>query len=534
MNPLANHLYQSTVFVVAAWLLSFALRNNRAAVRYWIWLAASVKFLVPFSLLVGLGSQLPRTSVPAIAEPRLAIAIGQPFATETSWRIAGTQSPSHLGAILLVVWLGGVVCGLVFWARTLFEIRKLRRAATPLPVGLPVPVLSSSARVEPGVFGIRNPVLILPEGLADRLTSEQLDSVISHELAHVRRRDNLTAAIHLLTETIFWFHPLVWWIRRRLVEERERACDEAALARVADPRLYAEAILNVCKLYVESPVVWVSGITGADLKQRVMRILNRRFGRDLSTPRKLILSAIAGIAILCPVAAGLVWGQAAREFDAVSIKPYEPQHPPYESCNQHNDPTRLNLVGCTLRNLIHLAYDLKTYQMSPKGPAWIDTDRWVIQAHTTAPANNREMMQMLQPILTERFHLTVHWADRQVPAYLLRVAKHGLKLEAAAKTDRCGEFSLRETVLKADCFTLDDFADTLQDFVFKTQPVFNRTGVNKDARYQFSLEFNPGDEPAAGPSIFAALPDQLGLTLKTGKAPVRMFFIDRATHPEPN
>jgi uncharacterized protein (TIGR03435 family) len=187
-----------------------------------------------------------------------------------------------------------------------------------------------------------------------------------------------------------------------------------------------------------------------------------------------------------------------------------------------------------LRNLIHLAYDLKPYQMSPKGPSWIDTDRFVIQAHTTAPANNREMMQMLQPVLADRFHLTVHWADQQAPAYLLQVANHRLKLEAATKTDHCGEISLRETTLKADCLTLDDFAEALQDFAFKTQPVLNRTGVNKEARYRFNLEFNLGDDPAAGPSIFAALPDQLGLTLKTGKAPVRKFFIDRVIHPQGN
>jgi bla regulator protein blaR1 len=532
MSPLANHLYQSTVLVVVAWLLSLALRNNRAAVRYWIWLAAAVKFLVPFSLLTGLGSQLPRSSVPAITEPPLAITISQPFRVETSFQVTGSEPASHLVAVILIVWLGGALWGLVFWARSLLQIRKLRRAATPLPLDLPVPVLVSSARVEPGVLGIRNPVLILPEGIADRLAPEQLDSVIAHELEHIRRRDNLTAAIYLLTETIFWFHPLVWWIRTRLVEERERACDEAVLARAADPRIYAEAILNVCKLYVESPVC-VSGITGANLKQRITRILNQGLGRNLSTSRKLILTAIAGAAIVCPVAAGLLWGQTAREFDAVSIKPYAPKGPPYESCNQHSDPGRLNLVGCTLRNLIHLAYGLQTYQMSPKGPAWIDTDRFVVEAHTTTPASKREMMQMLQPVLIELFHLTVHWADRQAPAYLMQAANHGLKLEAAAKTDRCGEVYLRETTLKADCLTLDDFAEAVQH-MFKDHPVFNRTGVNKDARYRFNLEFNLGDDPAAGPSIFAALPDQLGLILKTGKAPVHMFFIDHATRPEAN
>ena len=58
----------------------------------------------------------------------------------------------------------------------------------------------------------------------------------------------------MLVEAMFWFHPLVWWIGARLVEERERACDEEVLSLGSEPRVYAEGILNVCKLYVESPL----------------------------------------------------------------------------------------------------------------------------------------------------------------------------------------------------------------------------------------------------------------------------------------
>ena len=72
-------------------------------------------------------------------------------------------------------------------------------------------------------------VLLVPEGIADRLTPRQLEAVLAHELCHVRRRDNLTSAIHMIVEAMFWFHPLVWWIGARLVEERERACDEDVL-----------------------------------------------------------------------------------------------------------------------------------------------------------------------------------------------------------------------------------------------------------------------------------------------------------------
>ena len=69
---------------------------------------------------------------------------------------------------------------------------------------------------------------------------------MAHEVCHVRRRDNLTAALHMLVEAAFWFHPLVWWLGARLVAERERACDEAVLRLGRRPEAYAEGILKVC------------------------------------------------------------------------------------------------------------------------------------------------------------------------------------------------------------------------------------------------------------------------------------------------
>ena len=96
--------------------------------------------------------------------------------------------------------------------------------------------------MEPGVFGVVRPALLLPASLFERLTPGQLNAVIAHELYHVRRRDNLVAAFHMFVETVFWFHPMVWWIGRRMVEERERACDDAVLSMGSEPRVYAEAV----------------------------------------------------------------------------------------------------------------------------------------------------------------------------------------------------------------------------------------------------------------------------------------------------
>jgi beta-lactamase regulating signal transducer with metallopeptidase domain len=77
----------------------------------------------------------------------------------------------------------------------------------------------------------------------------------------------------MLAEALFWFHPLVWWIERRLLDEQERACDEEVLRQGGDPQVYAESILRICEFYVTSPLICVPGITGSDLKMRVREIM---------------------------------------------------------------------------------------------------------------------------------------------------------------------------------------------------------------------------------------------------------------------
>ncbi|MBZ5620973.1 MAG: M56 family metallopeptidase [Acidobacteriia bacterium] len=136
-------------------------------------------------------------------------------------------------------------------------------------------VRTSPAFAEPGVFGVRRPVLPLPAGITGHLMPPQLDAILTHELCHVHRQDNLAAAIHMAVEALFWFHPLVWWLGARLMEEREHACDEEVL-RGCEPQVYAESILKICELYLASPLPCVSGVTGANLKKRIEAIIQPR------------------------------------------------------------------------------------------------------------------------------------------------------------------------------------------------------------------------------------------------------------------
>jgi hypothetical protein len=165
-------------------------------------------------------------------------------------------------------------------------------------------VRTASGLLEPGVVGIWRPVLLLPAGIDQQLPAVQLESVIAHELCHIRRRDNLTAALHMAVESAFWFHPLVWWIGARLIDERERACDEDVLSRGVRPRDYAEGILRVCQLYVESPIACVSGVTGSNLKRRIEDIMMNRTGHPLSMTRSILVTMAAACAVVAPIVSG--------------------------------------------------------------------------------------------------------------------------------------------------------------------------------------------------------------------------------------
>ena len=167
-----------------------------------------------------------------------------------------------------IVWPAGSVALLLVWAVRWHRVTRAARAASTVTSGRlldtirrleghtpRIRLLSSNQAIEPGVFGIVRPELMWPAASMDRLSDEQIEAILAHEVAHVRRRDNLAALIHMLVEAVFWFHPLVWWIGARLVDERERACDEDVVGRGTEPDVYAESILKTCQFYIESPLV---------------------------------------------------------------------------------------------------------------------------------------------------------------------------------------------------------------------------------------------------------------------------------------
>src|SRR5687768_10259227 len=312
-----NHLWQSPLFAAAVALLTVAFRRNRARLRYGLWLAASVKFLVPFAALAAVGSLVQWQQAPApirsvVASPAArdfnAPFLEMPLDPTAIVAVAGPWQ--WIAPLLLGVWL----CGFVAIAlRRVKQWREIRAAvgvsltwksAAPVPAG--IEIRTAPTVLEPGVVGFRRPVILLPAGIDSYLTADQFAAVVAHEVCHVRRRDNLTAAIHMAVEALFWFHPMVWWIGARLVATREQACDEHVVAETPEPIAYAEGIVSVCRRYVETPHMAVAGVGGGDIKARIDAILANRIGLRLTLPKRLVLAAVAALSLTVPIVTGAI------------------------------------------------------------------------------------------------------------------------------------------------------------------------------------------------------------------------------------
>jgi beta-lactamase regulating signal transducer with metallopeptidase domain len=344
MTPaVLDHLWQSTLMALGVALLILAFRRAAAAVRYGLWFAASVKFLVPFAALAALGRVLaPAVRFPVHAAPETVFIekATQPFSQASLSPVPVSHSalsraplshafaavpPVHaapqfdLALILAGVWALGCVVVIIAWMVRSARVRSVVRSATPLPWPGPMPVLASSSLMEPGLVGLWRPVLLVPNTLSDHLAQSEIDAILAHEASHLRRRDNVTAAIHMLVEALFWFHPMVWWIGARLIEERERACDEAVVRSGHDRAAYARSLVECCRLYLRSPLPCVAGASGSKLKMRVETIMTAPLASPLSRSRKALLLAAGVCAFATPVAAGLLTSPAGQQVAARAV-----------------------------------------------------------------------------------------------------------------------------------------------------------------------------------------------------------------------
>ena len=618
LDMIWNHLWQSTLFAGAVAILALAFRNNRAHVRYWLWLAASVKFLIPFSALLWMGAQTELIPLERSGQAIVGVLdnVAQPFTQPPLERVgprgrplsAPPANPARSLAVrgFTIVWPAGSVALLLIWAVRWHRVTRVAHAARAVTNGLVLDTLrhlegdtprirlvSSNQAIEPGVFGVVRPVLLWSAGIEGRLSDAQIQAVLAHEVAHVRRRDNLAALVHMLVETVFWFHPLVWWIGARLVDERERACDEDVVRRGTEPDVYAESILKTCQFYIESPLVCVAGVTGSDLKKRVEQIMRNDAHAALSVAKRVSLGAALVAAVAIPVAIGIITSPrlAAQivapaadspTFEVASIKPNAGGG---GRIGMGGSPGRVNMTGMNVRRLMTQAYEIHDSQIIG-GPDWLGTQGYDIDATLAGTPSPEQRRMMMKTLLRDRFKLTFHTEKRDLPLYALIVQRSDGRLGPGLKripdddcpppgsnrgaraggppppasspfdpnaAAACGSIVFGPGRLLAHGVPIDMLARTLGTMPAITsfnRPVTNLTKLEGfyDFDFRFMPEFGRGGPPPPGspaaapnaitpgdePALFTALQEQLGLKLNPQRATLDVLVIDAIERPTEN
>jgi beta-lactamase regulating signal transducer with metallopeptidase domain/beta-lactamase class D len=202
------------------------------------------------------------------------------------------ESPAERAARLLpwltLVWLAGVMLlsmrtlgGLVLAHR--MKLRGARpvsglwremaaEIARKLSVSGPVKVLESSLVSVPTAVGWLRPAILLPASAFTGLTPQQLEAVLAHELAHVRRNDYLVNVLQTGVETLLFYHPAVWWVSRQVRAEREHVCDDMAVRVTGDAMTYARALTRIERLRTAAPRLAMAA-DGGSLRSRVSRLV---------------------------------------------------------------------------------------------------------------------------------------------------------------------------------------------------------------------------------------------------------------------
>ena len=554
MTEVFTHLWQSTVFAALITAAALLCRRNPASTRFWLWLAASLKFLVPFSVLYALGALAP-TPIPSRAAALRIERITSSFTPAVIEEFTPPATGAVIDWILVLgaVWAIGVAVQLVRWYAQWLSIRRGLRTAVALPIAAPIPVLSVETQLEPGVFGIFRPRLLLPRGIESLLTNAEWDAILAHELCHVRRRDNLTAALHMLVESVFWFYPPVRWVGAKLLAERERACDEEVLRLGNSPGVYARGILRVCESYVESPVPCAAGVTGAELRQRIGEILAAPSPLQLSPMRRLALTLVCLAGAATPVVLGIlnaprVRAQSVMEknsyrFEVASIRPNTGEG---RGTSINTSPASFRATNITLQNLIQFSYGVQDYQVTG-GPGWLRDDRFDIVAKYESAENgavgaldqkagekrNERIRAALRDLLADRFQLRVHQESKELPIYALVIDKGGPKVKVSV--DGGGSMNTNQSNgtgrMTGQGVPISTLANALSGTM--RRPVRDETGLREI--YDFTLDWTDNQSAeGAGLTIFSAVREQLGLRLESKKGPVNIYVVDSAAKPSEN
>jgi beta-lactamase regulating signal transducer with metallopeptidase domain len=240
VGHILNSLPEGLLIAIFAWIVLRFLPRQNAGTRFAVWFVA----LLAVSGLPLVGGMAGRAILPAALGARPLITLTIPW-----------------GFLLFLIWVLAACTAMLRLAAGVWRLRALRRSCIPIDLAQIDPAirktitkffssrsvtLATSEKVSvPSAFGFFKPMIVIPAWAMRELPHEDLNIILLHEFAHVRRWDNWTNLFQKAIRAVFFFHPAIWWIDSRLSLEREMACDDAVLAETANPHGYAKCLIGL-------------------------------------------------------------------------------------------------------------------------------------------------------------------------------------------------------------------------------------------------------------------------------------------------
>jgi len=337
---LLHFCWQATVIGLAYGAIDMACENAGSRTRYGLALAA----------LLAMVAAAAATLIHELSAVRLAPsdiwAIGasdrMPIDAAGAALSNAARGPMEIGAVLPwldLLWLAGVLCLTLRALGGYYVLLRFVRATDPhvpeqlvalvrglctcLGIDRSIALRLSREGGGPFVVGVVRAVIVVPVSALTALSPAQLEAVLAHELAHIRRADFLWNVLQTIVETLFFFHPAVWWIGRRLRTERELCCDDMALAACGDRLTYATALVALERARPTNrlaPALHGQG-SNVGLKARILHIL----GTAPQRPHRLAPLLFAATAIISLLLVSQL--PSARAIEAVQPRPWQPRTP---------------------------------------------------------------------------------------------------------------------------------------------------------------------------------------------------------------
>ena len=337
---LLHFLWQGAALAALASATLAVFRN--AATRYALAVAFLAAMMAAPLLTFAILERQPEPAAPGVTLFRSTTAQASTQISFAAVAPARAQNPSPTRSLswlplLVEAWFLGVVLLSLRPAAGFVLVERLRRhQAKPIAAQLRVRCLALERRLgitrviqyfesrdlqTPAAVGWFRPVIFLPLSAITGLSPGQLDAVITHELAHIKRLDSFVNLFQIAAETLLFYHPAVWWLSKRIRAERENCCDDVALSVCADPAAYARALASMAEWQI-APALAMAANRGP-LAARVARVLGA------AKLEAGIRGASLAASALC-LTASLVAGQALLRFASRSQR--SPSFRRYQCC----------------------------------------------------------------------------------------------------------------------------------------------------------------------------------------------------------